>query len=467
MKIVLENINNSVYKDISMKFKIFGILFIIFLISSSSFVFAQNKENISDERISYNKDLLNNAFLKEENGVKILYTNGTYYEMGYQHGFFLKEEIKKSVWIFLNYYYYRFGVSYDIGLRIWNKTSKFFPDYIIEEMRGVADGSGMSFEAIAVAQTMRMKYHCSIISATGTATSDGKLYFARSLDWSSAIKDPITGEFLNNHVLFVRDPSEGYSSMFAGYSGFVATYGGINEKGISIAAAGAYSSDETFNGLAARYRMRKVLDHASTVKEAVDIISKNKTNGINFIISDSKENKSLIVEQTPSLDCAGFWNSPVESNKPCWSIENVSRRTNFFINKTLAKTQRYCFDPRNPINLLALIKPINGRGITSNLIQIYWMHYKALSKAIENIWGSINLFDMMTLLRDVYNGKNNLVFKLNNLLWKFSKTGYYASHQWVACPQTGEMLVSFAHSNVRAFERSVHYFNLFDILKSA
>ena len=92
------------------------------------------------------------------------------------------------------------------------------------------------------------------------------------------------------------------------------------------------------------------------------------------------------------------------------------------------------------------------------------MHYKSISKAIEKKWGNINLENFMETLREVYSGKNNLVFKLNNILWILSKYGYYTSHQWVACPETGDMLVSFAYCEKRAFEQPVHTFNLFELL---
>ena len=39
-------------------------------------------------------------------------------------------------------------------------------------------------------------------------------------------------------------------------------------------------------------------------------------------------------------------------------------------------------------------------------------------------------------------------------------------HQWVSCPETGDMVVSFADADKSANENPVHYFNLFELLDS-
>jgi len=39
-----------------------------------------------------------------------------------------------------------------------------------------------------------------------------------------------------------------------------------------------------------------------------------------------------------------------------------------------------------------------------------------------------------------------------------------AWNQWVACPSTGGMVVSFATHSQLAFQTTPHYFNLYDLL---
>jgi hypothetical protein len=333
-------------------------------------------------------------------------------------------------------------------------------------MQGLADGSGVSFEDIAVSITISNTFECSVFSASGPATFNGKLYFARSLDWSGEIIDPVSGEYLNRHLIFVRTPDDGFASMYPGYIGDIGSLGGINEKGLSAGYSGSRTGDETYNGVLVDLRQKLMLDHASNINEALQIINTNRTFGYNFIIADGKTNQSYVIEQTANISYVGEWNDPVESNYPCYPIDYVLRRTNFFINKTTAKTQRYFYNPRSLLNLIGVILPKHRYNWLDSLTPCHWIHYKALSNEINEKWGNINLFDTMAIVRDVYNGENNFMFKVNTFWWKHFKMGYYASHQWVACPETGDMLVSFGNSEKRAFEQPVHYLNLFDLLES-
>ena len=43
------------------------------------------------------------------------------------------------------------------------------------------------------------------------------------------------------------------------------------------------------------------------------------------------------------------------------------------------------------------------------------------------------------------------------------KTGF---HQWVACPETGEMVITFANGEYSAEneQTEIHYFNFYDLL---
>jgi len=51
----------------------------------------------SDSELKSNIDILKKGWIKEENDVKVMFLNGTHYEMGYQHGYFLKEEIRQNL----------------------------------------------------------------------------------------------------------------------------------------------------------------------------------------------------------------------------------------------------------------------------------------------------------------------------------------------------------------------------------
>jgi hypothetical protein len=200
-----------------------------------------------------------------------------------------------------------------------------------------------------------------------------------------------------------------------------------------------------------------VLDRASNINEALEIINSNKTCGFNFIISD--KDKAYATEQTLSLSYNGTWDDPIESTNPFWSIDHVVRRTNIFINPILAKYQRKYYNPSIfPLLMMFFkINPIGYKSIFSSSTS--WLHYRALSNEIEKLWGNLNLNNSMELLRNLYLGKSDIRFFI------IQKIGYYIPlHQWVAYPETGDILISFADSETDAHRNQVYHFNLFELL---
>lgn len=50
------------------------------------------------------------------------------------------------------------------------------------------------------------------------------------------------------------------------------------------------------------------------------------------------------------------------------------------------------------------------------------------------------------------------------LSWKIRWGQFPAYHQWVACPETGDIAILFADGDKQAQYNPVHYFNLFELL---
>ncbi|HEC95329.1 MAG TPA: hypothetical protein ENI45_05125 [Thermoplasmatales archaeon] len=241
---------------------------------------------------------LKNGWVKEQDGVKILHLNGSYYEMGYQHGMLLREECVEDLRAFLSFAE-SYGYNYSDFVELWDIVKEYIPNEYKDEMRGLADGADVPFEWVAVGNIIAVWVHCSGFAAWGPATVDGKLYQMRSLDFPVNIRDPVTGRYLQeNSVLIVREPSNGFASMDPSFAGFVGSLGGLNEKGIATEVLSSWSNDEWCNGVPMMFRQRMVLDHSSTITDAIDILISNKTCGWNFIVSDGKIPVSYVVETT-------------------------------------------------------------------------------------------------------------------------------------------------------------------------
>jgi hypothetical protein len=402
-------------------------------------------------------DPLDGGWIKEIDGVKILHLNGSYYEMGYQHGYLLKEEAHENMRAILSYI--NEISSYDTMLKIWNKTNPYVPSCYIDEMQGISDGGQVPFETIAACYMtiLFMDMQCFSYAAWGNATNDRELYHFRSLDFPLRIQDPVSGKYIQeNSILIIRKPDQGFKSVIPSIAGGINFYQGVNEKQISIGVEVCWSSDETLLGTPVQFKTQRVLDTAQNIEESIDIFTKNNTLGWNFIVSDGDDKKGYAIEISANNSYNGTWDNQVEGNLPFWQIKEVVRRTNFFIDPKLASTQRNDYDPSGIKGFISIFK---GEPFFP-----LWRKYKSMSEEIENNWGNINLDSGMTLMRKVYTGKTD-VFMF--VFVRFNKQSILCDfQQWGICPKSGEFVISFSDANSFSHETQLHYFNIYELFNS-
>lgn len=398
---------------------------------------------------------LQSGRLEQRGNISVLHLNGSYYEMGYQHGRLLDDDIGVAMRAQLDAFE-RHGYDYDDILQVWHLMQPYLPDCYLEEMQGMADGSSLSFEEVAVLNTMPALFNhmisCCEISLWGNATASGDLYHVRSFDWALDVTDPETGRRLQDTlVVMVRDPTGRHASMYPEFAGNIGCWSGFNEKGIAIGEDTCLTNDTTFHGISAFFRMRMVLDRADDASEAIDIMTGNRTCGWNFVISDGNTPAGYALEQTANISYVGTWNSDEEGVAPFWQIKDVVRRTPMYVTPQCAAVERnrVRYDPSGP---LSFFWTLTGRSY----MFIPWTHYRALSDEIERRYGSLDINGTMDLLRDEYTGRTDLVF---GVAIRVSDI-YRSLFQWVARPSTGEMVVSFAGNETRACSMPIHYFRL-------
>ena len=416
-------------------------------------------EKISTEYESMDKsnlnDILDGSWMEDKGDFKILFLNGTNYNMGYQYGYYLKTGIEENMRC-VNFWCDYFGWTYNKRIDIWNIQKEYIPQCYHHEIQGMADGSGISFEEIAVYNIwfdLLNLPHCWGAALWGSATVDGNLYHMRSADGTYSATDPQTGKYFHeNTALIIRNPKVGYASIDPEFIGDIFVHGGFNEKGIGVSELTIRSFDSQILGLSGGFRMRMVLDFASDITEAVEILNSNRTCGINFILSDANIPAGYAIEQSANLVYTGAWCDPVEATDPFWQIRDFVRRGNMCIHPLIAECQRKNYDPSG---LNGLIKYL----LKKNMAYVPWSQYRAISKEIANQHGTLDLNSTMTLFRDVYTGKTDLIFGI------MQRLNYYRSgHQWVACPKTGDLKISFGTHTKNACDNNVYDFNLFDLL---
>lgn len=167
----------------------------------------------------------------------------------------------------------------------------------LDEMRGIADGSGLSYEDILLVNfTSEVRSQassgCTSFAATGTATRAEQLIMGKTRDMASQAYFPFQ--------IAMKIHMSGKAEVFLAeaFAGMAVTGCGMNEHGLGIALntiASINDSDDTV-GIQRAFLARLVLEECKSVDEAVDLFSQNDLayQGANFLICDNKGKCALI-----------------------------------------------------------------------------------------------------------------------------------------------------------------------------
>lgn len=227
--------------------------------------------------------------------VTLLYLRGTAYEMGYAHGKLCSDEVK--------YMAHRVTPVMMIGLRrpkseidaIWTGYTRHMnPDYL-QEIKGLADGSGVAIEEIErmLAIPDISEWHCTFFAATGKATKDHDLIQIRALDYETRVgiqKYP---------AIIISKPEHGVPFMNVGWLGQVGMITGMNAAGIAMSEIGDDwdLNTDSFDGRPLNFVMRDVVQYTRTLDQAVNSVKDGtRTTSLLYCISSAKDNQALALK---------------------------------------------------------------------------------------------------------------------------------------------------------------------------
>lgn len=178
------------------------------------------------------------------------------------------------------------------------------------ELAGYVAGYEDKFASIGPAYHRKLNYHaahdighalidnplvgCTSFAAWGDDTADGHLIVARTFDFD------VARSFDTNKVVYSIQPEEGLSFMYVAWPGMMGVVSGLNEARISVTLNAGHSDDDRTIGTPVSLVARDVLQYASTLDEAVQII-RDSTMFVNesFLIADGKSGRALVVEKSP------------------------------------------------------------------------------------------------------------------------------------------------------------------------
>ncbi len=257
-------------------------------------VVIENKE--TEDRI------LSKASLEEiadpnVNNIKILYLTGTPYEMGFQHGRLLKEDVQANVHRVIGLA--KTFATEDMMDETYDLMAPYIPIEEKEEMRGLAHGSDIPLRVIhwfhAVPEISeygpkrrflrRFKQEsCSNIVTFGKSTVDGEMYHLRVLDWIRMMG------VQRRPVIIVHKPDSGNASATFSFAGFIGCVSGMNEKQMSFGEMGyGNPPGESLEGIPFIFLFRKLMREADTLNDAKRIINNSiRTCSYVYMITDAK-----------------------------------------------------------------------------------------------------------------------------------------------------------------------------------
>ncbi len=350
--------------------------------------------------------ILKKAYLNTSQEIPILHLRGTPFEMGYQQGRLLADEVKSMVDSFFGWlnreltkkiripFISRPIINLILDVAYW-RASPFIPENFREEMRGLAKGSGVplrDFQRLHIISEL-FYMHCSSFAAFGEATRTGRLYHTRVFDWN-------VGTGLEDHPLIIVYQPEGkHPFVSIGYIGYIGVLSGMNIEGISVAQIGAKTVDKTLRGIPMPFLLRRVLEEADDLEEAIKIVREApRTVGHNYVFADAQAKEAVVLETTANLFAVFRDNDPKEKKVVyALPLEDIVFRADTAMDPEIRNRQLASGgDPRRP----GLEMPF-GSGA-------YEYRYRRQAELLKEYYGRIDEVIAKKIAREVAMPRSNL-----------------------------------------------------------
>ena len=245
----------------------------------------------------------------------VVFLSGSPYEIGRQHGLLLRREVQASVGQVLRYFRRYLKIPWVRSLvvniwldRAWDQAMPYLSDDVKQELRGLADGSGVSLRELYRLHAIADRtYSCANFAAWGRATKGGRLIHMRNLDWN------VEANIQQHPVVFVVHPEGKQAFVNVAWAGFIGVLTGVNDAQISIGQIGAKTVEVDFKGEPMVFVMRRVLEETTGVDAAAHLIqTAHRTVGTNYVVANSKIPTAITLETTHTQSCLFRADDPAE-----------------------------------------------------------------------------------------------------------------------------------------------------------
>ncbi len=227
--------------------------------------------------------------------ITVVVVKGTPYEMGHAWGSLMKDETAACMSTYVAKSQEEGGPrTTDEKLdAAWVSVSPHTDQRFKDELRGVADGAGVSLELLIRAHMWAVvsPFACSGVCVWGEATANGNLYQIRNLDYT------VHAGLQDYPVVVIYLPDEGIPHASPTFAGIVGANAGLNAEGIALSEKGASPADDMpydVDGEHFTTFFRDILYDAHNLDEAVAIVQNAKRfKKYRYWIGDGKNKKAV------------------------------------------------------------------------------------------------------------------------------------------------------------------------------
>lgn len=230
----------------------------------------------------------------------ILHLNGTPYENGFQHGQIMKGRILELVGLWKNDIEKKYQVPADEFIKTFLDSTDYIPAIknwtpdLLEEIKGISDGSGIDFNTIFAfqlideiwtnARLINVPHHCTSVGINNYKKQGSSNYIAQNID--------ITPFYHGFEILLdIKDKNSNSRKLVTTFAGYIGANGLNKHIGITVNTLSDLKS--SLNGLPVCCIVRGVLEKSS-FEEAVNFIKTIKhASGQNYIIGSKHDIISL------------------------------------------------------------------------------------------------------------------------------------------------------------------------------
>lgn len=328
--------------------------------------------------------------------VKLVDLRGSWYEMGRQYGYLMKEELS-DVYAFVEYVIQAKEGNSERADSIGRQQEVQTPYRILEFMRGASETSGLSLEQLNLVNAVERiggLPMCSVAMAWGEYTDSG-MVIGRNYDYSD-----IFSRLYKDVAVTVYHPADGaLATATIGYVGEIYAVNAINEKGLFLELNNGRPSARIKSP---NYRITGTTMLFNTMFESDEIedmeLFFNTTNcSSSYIINVADREKGLSFEWCPIGVKHGEaslpeglivstnhylnpeWEFPVPTDEKCW--DGITRRDNLI---------RLCEEKKGSLDPEAMMKIIEtdiSDGGAMNDMTVY--QYVIVPESFE-LWVRVN-----------------------------------------------------------------------------